>query len=175
MKTGQSATPLKPRALLLDTNVWINSQLGTHVGYEDARRLLIRAREQQIRIGIAFHSLTDVFYVVRRELQRANEVASSGESSIPPDRIAAATKETAWGVIASIMEYAEVIGGDGSDARIALLHKNLHDDYEDDLVYAAARRMGADLIVSDDLAFVRHSPLPAMTSADALRWIEALS
>jgi len=173
MTNRQPAAPLKPNAILLDTNVWINSQLGMHAGYEDARNLLIYARQQHIRIGIAFHSLTDVFYVVRRELQHANEQASPNESTIPPECIAAAAKEAAWGVINSIMDYAEVVGGDGSDARIAALHKALHDDYEDDLVYAAARRMGANLIVSDDLTFVKHAPLPAMTTADALRWIMA--
>ena len=170
-----SAAPLKPRALLLDTNVWINSQLGMHAGYAEARELLILARQQHLRIGVAFHSLTDLFYVVRRELQRANEQVAKVDraTAIPPERIASAARETAWGVVESILEYAEVVGGDGSDARIAILHKRIHDDYEDDLVYAAAHRMSADLIVSDDIAFVMHSPLPAMTTHDALTWLKA--
>ena len=174
MNSGKSSAPIKPRVILLDTNVWINSQLGSHPGYAEARELLIHAQQNQLRVGIAYHSLTDVFYVVHRELKRTNEIASAqGTSAIPPERADAATREAAWGVINSIMDYAEVVGGDGADARIAALYKSLHDDYEDDLVLAAAHRMGADLIVSDDAAFVKHSPLPALSTKDALAWLEA--
>jgi len=171
METRAKA-PLKPRSILLDTNVWINSQLGAQPGYEEARKLLIHARRSGVRIGVAFHSLTDIFYVIQQELKRANNIsAAAGENGIPPERVAAAAKETAWGVVNSIADYAEVVGGDGSDVRIAALHKTLHDDYEDDLIYAAARRMGADLIVSDDEAFVKHSPLPALSTKEALIWL----
>ena len=143
-----------------------------HDGYDDARKLLVYAIEHRLRIGVAYHSLTDIFYVVHRELMRVNDMAAAqGQNAIPAEHASAAARETAWGVISSILDYAEVIGGDGSDARIAVLHKKLHDDYEDDLVYAAARRMGADLIVSDDAAFVAHSPLPALSTKDALTWI----
>ena len=158
---------LKPRAILIDTNVWINSQLGLRNGYEHARALIVKARRKGLRIGIALHSLTDIFYVVQSELKHLNDK----EGGIPPERAAYAAREAAWGVINNIMEYAEVVGADGSDARIAALHKAVHDDFEDDLVIAAARRMRADLVVSDDLSFVKHSPLPTMTAADALKWI----
>ena len=160
---------MRPRALLLDTNIWIDSQLGTHVGHEVARKLIVVARNNDVRIGVAFHSLTDVFYVVCNELKRVNRA----DSKIPPERASAAAKEAAWGVVTNIMEYAEVVGADGSDARIAALHKAVHDDFEDDLVFAAARRMGADLIVSNDLALIKHSPLPALTAEDALKWMRA--
>ena len=174
MPRQSSTEPLRPRSILLDTNVWINSQLGAHEGYREAREVLVQARKRGIRIGIAFHSLTDVFYVITQELKRANSIAfESGRNAIQPERITATAKETAWGVLESIMGYAEVVGGDGSDARIATLYKSLHDDFEDDLIFAAAHRMGADLIVSDDSALVRRSPLPALSTKDALRWIEA--
>ena len=90
---------------------------------------------------------------------------------MPSERIALAAKETAWGVVNSIADYAEIVGGDGSDARIAALHKKVHDDFEDDLILAAAHRMGADLIVSEDIAFIKHSPIAAMTARDALNWL----
>ena len=120
-----------------------------------------------MHLGIAPHSLATVFYVVHRSLKRIG----MAEGRFLEEESAAASKEAAWGVVNNIMEYAEVIGADGSDARIAALHKGAHDVFEDDLVIAAARRMNADLIVTDDLAFARHCPLPAMTVDDALRWI----
>ena len=159
--------PLKPRVLMLDTCIWVNSQLGTNSGHAAARNLIVTARKQGARLGIAPHSLSNVFYIIHRHLRRLD--ASAGIAS--SDQSAAAAKEAAWGVVNNIMEYAEVVGADGSDARIAALHKGVHDDFEDDLVIAAARRMKADLVVTDDLAFVRHSPLPTMTAEDALRWI----
>ncbi len=160
---------LSPRILLLDTCIWVNSQLGANRGHEEARKLIVAARKRGARLGIAPHSLASVFYIVHRTLKRMGAQLGSN----PADESAAAAKEVAWGVVNNIMEYAEVIGADGSDARIAALHKSAHDDFEDDLIIAAARRMRADLIVTDDLAFVRHCPLPIMTAADALRWIEA--
>lgn len=167
MVMSADVTPLKPRALMLDTCVWVNSQIGTNSGHEAARSLIIAALRQDMTLGIAPHSLASVFYIVHRHLRRldaADNAAISGDSL-------AAAKETAWGVINSITEYATVIGANGSDARIATLYKSVHDDFEDNLVIAAARRMKADLIVSDDQQFVLHSPLPAMTAEDALRWI----
>ena len=166
---SESAIPLQPRSLMLDTCIWINSQIGTNSGHEAAWRLIVAARERGILLGIAPHSLSTVFYVVHRYLRRFDV----GGDSVAPHDAAAAAKETAWAVVDNIMDYAAVIGADGSDARMAALHKNVHDDFEDDLVLAAARRMQADLIVSDDFEFVRHSPLPIMTADDALRWITA--
>ena len=164
------ALALSPRVLMLDTCIWVNSQLGANLGHEDARSLIIAARKRGARLGIAPHSLANVFYIVYRSLKRMG-IEQGVEL---PDSTYAAAKEVAWGVVNNIMEYAEVVGADGSDARIAALHKSVHSDFEDDLVIAAARRMQADLIVTDDLDFVKHCPLPIMTAKDALRWIEAL-
>ena len=159
--------PLKPHALMLDTCIWVNSQLGTNSGHIAARNLVLAARAQDARLGIAPHSLSDVFYIIHRHLRRLD--IANGSAS--PEQSAAAAKEAAWGVVNNIMDYAEIVGADGSDARIAALHKSVHDDFEDNLVIAAARRMQADLIVTDDLAFVRHSPFPALSAEDALRWM----
>ena len=159
--------PLKPQAIVLDTCVWLNSQMGSNPGHEDARELIIAAHRSGARLGIAAHSIATMFYVLERFFRRldaASEIAGEKHSQN-------AAKEAAWAIVNGIMEYAEVIGMDGSDARIAALYKSAHDDFEDDLVIAAAHRMGADLIVTDDLAFVKHSPLPTMTAQDALRWI----
>ena len=167
MNAGQAR--MKPLALLCDTNIWVSYHLGFEDEHEAARALVLTARNNDIRLGIALHSLSNVFYLIHRNLKRMNRT----DPKIPPERASAAAKEAAWGVVNNIMEYAEVVGADGSDARIAALHKAVHDDFEDDLVFAAARRMGADLIVSNDLALIKHSPLPALTAEDALKWMRA--
>ena len=162
-----NAIPLKPKSLMLDTCIWVNSQIGTNNGHEAARDLIVTARKQGMILGIAPHSLANVFYIVHRHLRRLD---ATSQKSVPGDA-AAAAKETAWAVISNILDYATVIGADGSDARIAELHKAIHDDFEDDLIIASARRMNADLVVTDDLSFINHSPLPTMTAKDSLRWI----
>lgn len=162
-----SSTITITRALMLDTNVWINNLIGANRGHEAAHALVDTALDQGIRLGIAPHSLASMFYIVHRYLKRCH--VADGRTF--DDAAAAAAKEAAWGAVDNIMEFAEVIGSDISDARIAAHHKRIHDDFEDDLVIAAAMRMGADLLVTDDLALVKHSPIPTMTTADALKWI----
>ena len=160
--------PVRPSALLLDTNVWVNSQLGASSGHENARKLVTTALDQGIRLGIAPHSLASVFYIIHRYLKR---IAASEGKALDAGT-AAAAKEAAWGVVNNIMEYAEVVGSDYSDAHIASLYRKVHDDFEDNLVIAAARRMQADLLVTDDIALVKHAPVPVMTTEDALRWVD---
>ena len=162
-----NARPLKPRALLLDTCIWVNAQFGDSAGHKDALDLITAAYDQGVRLGIAPHSLSNVFYITHRHLKRLAAESASGLT----EGLALAAKEAAWGVVDNIMEYAEVVGSDVSDAHIAALHKRVHNDFEDNLVMAAARRMDADLIVTDDLAFIRHCPLPAMSAHDALNWL----
>ena len=157
---------LKPRSAVLDTCIWLNSQIGSSPGHAASRELIIAMRSSGIRLGVAAHSLSNVFYLLTRFFRRCDALGS-----VPERHSEASARESAWAVIDNIMEYAEVIGMDGSDARIAALYKPAHDDFEDDLVLAAAHRMGADLIVTDDLTFVKRSPLPALTAEDALRWI----
>ena len=50
----------------------------------------------------------------------------------------------------------------------------LHEDYEDNLVVAAAKRAHADCLVTNDQNLLKHSPVAALSCTDALAYLQAL-
>lgn len=153
-------------ALLLDTNTWLDIEYGDGGGWPSA---FVRAsRSVNARMGIASHSLKDVYYLLQRRLKMLDRQMGN----IPPERSAAAARIAAWAAVDHILEVAEVVGSDYADAAIAVKHRSIHDDYEDDLVIAAAMRMNADLLVTSDQDLLKHSPVAALSPQDAVHWLE---
>lgn len=156
-------------ALLIDTNVWVDYELGGDNA--DAILAFMRAAARHdARLGIAAHSLKDVFAIVERRLKRSG----LGGDKAPAQVSGAAARAVAWGVVEHILEQAEVVGSDYSDAWLAVKGRTLHDCYEDNLVVAAARRMNADLLVTGDKMLLKHAPVAALSVEDATRWLDSL-
>ena len=114
---------------------------------------------------------------IRREEKRAALSASSeGVKTVPlgkelwiwDERSAQAISAYASSCVDTMCDIATTVGMDVSDIRIARVHQKLHADYEDTLVYAAAQRSKADLLVSSDKDMVRHAPVPALILEDVL-------
>lgn len=63
---------------------------------------------------------------------------------------------------------------DQSDISYAQLVRNLHGDFEDNLILAAASRAHADLLVTNDVKLALYAPVPAMSVTDATRYLETL-
>ena len=80
-------------------------------------------------------------------------------------------RAAAWAAVSHILEVAEVVGSDYFDAYLAVKERALHDYYEDNLVVAAARRMEADLLVTNDVALIEHSSVPALSLDRATAWL----
>lgn len=55
-----------------------------------------------------------------------------------------------------------------AEGREALLLQNVHGDFEDNLVVAAALHMGADCLVTSDGRLMKHAPIACLTPQDAL-------
>lgn len=160
---------IKPTSFLIDTNVWIDYELSYTESYKPAREFFRAARQcEGVRMGIAAHSLKDVFYVSRNRAKAANL-----KDGMPKESAAASASVIAWSLVDHIMETAEVVGSDYSDAYIATKQRSIHDDYEDDLVIAAAMRMGADFLVTSDADLLRHAPVAALSPEDATKWLIA--
>ena len=155
-------------ALLVDTNVWLDVVFGSS-GSSPAVEFFSIARSEGARMGIASHSLKDVYYLLQRRLKLLDKKTGA----VPPERSAPAARVAAWAAVSHIMEFAEVVGSDYSDACLAAKHRTIHDDFEDDLVIAAALRMKADLLVTSDRVLIGHSPVAALTPADAAHWLQA--
>ena len=152
-------------ALLVDTNVWLDVEFGERGGWPT--ELLIAARMADARMGIAAHSLKDVYYLIQRRIK----LDAHRRGGVELRQSARAARIAAWAVVEHILESAEVVGSDYMDAHLAAKHRPIHDDYEDDLIIAAAMRMKADLLVTSDQALIRHAPIVALAPQDAIHWL----
>lgn len=157
----------KKPVFLVDTNVWIDYELGCSSSFAQAREFFRAARLADVRIGIASHSLKDVFYIARNRAKAANQ-----QGGMASESSAASASSVAWALVEHILEVAEVVGSDFADAHIAQKQRLLHDDYEDNLVVAAAMRMDADFLVTSDATLLKHAPVAALAPADATKWLQ---
>ena len=159
---------MNPNVLVLDTNVWLDYELGMRPGHDVAFRLVDFAATRGIRLGLASHSMKDVFYIMGQQLKAMNRE----NGAMSEEAAALAARQVSWGVFDHLMELAECIPIDYSDAWIAGKYRDLHPDYEDDLVVAAAMRMKADYLVTSNARLIRHSPVPTLSPGDALRVLQ---
>lgn len=152
---------------LLDTNVWLDMEIPGD-NFNQVRTFIVAARRADARLGIASHSLKDVYFLIQRRLKLENE----RDKAIPVEKSGPAARAVAWAIVQKILETAEIVGSDGSDALIASKQRGIHDDYEDNLVVAAAMRMRADFLVTSDAALLKHAPVAALSPEDATKWLE---
>lgn len=157
-----------PIKLVIDTNVWLNYFLPDRRGHEQAFDLLRAACEKDASIMFPLTALKDVFYLTGAMLKRYIR-SEQGELS---EAQARAITETCWGFIERMGELGTPIGADLSDAWLARKYRSLHSDFEDNLVLAAAQRVGADVLVTEDAALIQHAPVCAMTAQDAMRYLD---
>lgn len=158
----------KVPAFLIDTNVWLDYELGYSESFEQARAFFRAARQVNARMGIAAHSLKDVFYIARNRAKAANR-----EDGMPAEASAASANVVAWAIVDHILESAEVVGSDFVDAHIAQKQRTLHDDYEDNLVVAAAMRMKADILVTSDAVLLKHALVAVLSPDASIKWLAA--
>ena len=159
---------MKAPALLLDTNVWVDLQLPGE-NSDDVRSFFHAAWRHEARLGIAAHSLKDVFTIIERRIKQLE----NNERKMDPEHAGPAARAAAWAAVGHIIERAEVVGSDYMDAHLAVKDRVFHDFYEDNLVVSAARRMEADLLVTSDRSLLKHAPVASLTPARAVEWMEA--
>lgn len=154
----------KQPALVLDTNVWLDSFLGDRPGSAAATQLVGSATSTQSLLMYAITSLKDVFFLVARYLKQAElriKGSVSGETSF-------AANKAAWGCIESMLEIGTPIAVDYSDAWLAAKLKDVHNDFEDNLIVAAFKRANADYLVTTDQQLLKHFPECTITPQDAV-------
>lgn len=152
------------QGLLLDTNIWLDFYLGERTGHQAARVLIEHAVQEGVALLVAVVSLKDVYYIIGASIKRSVRE----ERGSLDDAAAAAADAAAWACLESIDSLATVVPVDASDIWIARKQRNLHPDFEDDLVLAAAMRSQASLLVTNDSVLASKAPIAAMTSSDAL-------
>ena len=113
----------------------------------------------------------DIFFLAGANL-KALERAQHG--NLTPTS-AAAINEVCWGILDNIDEFATVAGSDASDMWLAKKYRGVHPDFEDNLVLAAAERVHADLIVTNDEKLLKHAPVATVTPTGFLALLAAFT
>ena len=71
-----------------------------------------------------------------------------------------------------MQEIACAVPLDHTDVWVASKQRALHEDFEGDLVIAAAMRGKVDYLVTNDGALLRHCPVAALSSSDMCTVLE---
>ena len=158
------------RKVLCDTNVWLDYYIGMRKGHDEARRLVVEGSRAGVQFMIAASCVGDFFYLCQADFKSALRLACGHGDLTEPQALAA--QEGAWANVAHLLEIATVVGSDHGDARIALKHRRVHRDFEDNLVIAAALRSDADCLVTSDEKLRRDSPILTLDTREALSFLE---
>ena len=130
--------------MLIDANVLIDLALNRQPHAARARALFDRIDQTRERAFIAWHTISNVYYVVARE--RSTRAAHE--------------------FIADLPSFLEVARTGTADMRYAIDLPMA--DFEDALQVAAASACGARSIVTRNARDFARSPIPAVTPAEAL-------
>lgn len=160
----------QPLALLLDTNIWVDLYYPDRPNHTAANELLTEASAQDVDLYYSSHSIVDVFYLAnnaQKDLLR-QEVGTLTEG------LALGANETAWGCIRSMYEIATPIPVSGPVLFTATKMKNVHTDFEDDVILAAAQLTKVDFLVTNDRKLIAKAMVPALSAADMLAHLKLL-
>ena len=81
-------------------------------------------------------TMPDLFFLLCQETKRYLR-----EHGKPVDELfAAAVRESAWSSVRNVMELSMIVPVGQNEALRAMTYRDLHDDFEDDLLLAAAAR-----------------------------------
>ncbi|MCY3952542.1 MAG: PIN domain-containing protein [bacterium] len=130
--------------MLLDTDVLIDVALDRHPHADSSSELLDRLEQGRQRAFIAWHSISNFYYIV---------APSAGGAD-------------ARDFIAELSDFVQVAVTDTESLRYAVGLPMA--DFEDAMQVAAARACGAQRIVTRNVKDYRNSPIRAITPAEAL-------
>ena len=132
--------------ILIDTNVLIDYLLQRKPYSEDAEKVLVLCKNNQINGCIASHTVMDIFYIVRKLM----------------------TVEERQEFFLAISVFIEIIGIDRNKIIKALKNESFS-DVEDCLQMECAKAFSADYIVTRNVKDFQNSPIPAITPDAFLR------
>ena len=131
--------------LLIDTNVILDILLKREPFFADSYQAIRMAIDNNDECCISVTAATDIFYILRKALQSAEQA-----------------KEY-LGSLAQLAEFTDVLAVDALEA----LSSDVA-DYEDAVVEAVADRIGADYILTRNIKDYAYSKVPAVTPTELL-------
>ena len=129
---------------LLDTNVIIDALLERAPWETDAGAIMQADLDGQFVAYVTATSLTDIFYVTRRQ----------------------AGRERAWELVRATLNQLSIISVGGDELEAAVMLEG--NDFEDNLQIACAMSLQLDFIVTRDSSGFTGSPLPVLTPQQLL-------
>lgn len=156
--------------ILFDTNVWVDYFIDRGPMHDAVFTLVSQAlASEAVTLCTAVTSTNDIYYAIQQELKR--EIRA--EKGVLPEGDALAAREMAWACLQSVRKLSFIVPADESTMMEATIVKEIHFDYEDDLVIAAAKRVKAECIVTSDEQMLKHQPYKCITPQEAIEALES--
>lgn len=151
----------------VDTNVWLDYYIDRSVQHQAAGQFIVSATAAECDLFTSIGTVKDCYFLLGRELKR---MASRDGFASASD--AQAADEVAWACVANMRRLSTVVYSDEGDLLEAMTMRREHPDLEDNLVAAAAKRVGADYLVTQDKKLLAHAPIPCLDIPGALEALE---
>ena len=149
------------KRLLLDTNVWVAYYLGTPKLGAEVTGLIGACIRCDVELFFAPTTLKDVFYIIPRELKRAEQ---PGDPATGPESRRAA----AWACVRHMDEIAAPAPFTGVECDLAQMLRSMNADLEDNIVMACAETCHADYVVTYDGQLIEAFSPSCITPKQAL-------
>lgn len=153
----------------MDTNVLMNYFLGKEPMATDCRRIIDASAEAPHALYVSSLSMKDLGYLLGMSLKRMERLE---KGSVSPASAAAAS-EISWACLKHVLGFAQIVPVGGNECLDSFTYRPLHDDFEDDLLVAAAIASGADFLVTEDTRLRAHAPIACLSTADMAILLEA--
>ena len=160
----------KPSTIIFDTNLLLDMALTLRANHDEVIALYDCCQRVGVTTLCVPLSLKDVFYVVPhqlRDLVRDNQ-AESEISVVEITTVRIIGQDMAWAAIQHIQESFEELSIGPEESREALQLREQHNDYEDNLIVAAATLSGSDCVATYDNKMVADFPDLCATPAQIL-------
>lgn len=150
--------------ILLDTNVWLDRYVPHRPGADVANALLSRCVEDDVIALYPLRSIGDVFWQVTKN----NELWVKESKGQISEAYAHAINAMAWDCVTNMQEIAMAVGAEYTDVWRATKYREIHSDFEDNMVLAAAERAKVDYLVTSDRQLIEKATVCALTPEDML-------
>ena len=136
--------------ILIDTNVALDFMTMRQPYYDDARNIIRLCADEQVKGYIAFHSLPNIFYILRKSY----------------------SEEDRRGMLKKLCFVLQVTGASHEKVYDAIERVEFA-DFEDCLQDECAKEVSADFIVTRNVEDFKHSQVKAITPQNFLEIIGA--
>lgn len=156
---------LRPKTLLIDSNVWIDYFVRSEKTGEMACAFMCAAMRNEVTLVYTPSTLKDVFYIIPRRLRA--QAISEGD-----DVTGITFAPSAWACVRAMTEMAVAATTALPECELAWMLRHQHGDFEDNLIIAAAETCGADYVVTYDRALIEHFAPVCITPEQALNILQ---